>query len=145
MLSGAFLNRSVEVREMTLRSPIRESLVRISSWMPSAKYAFALSSLRFSNGRTAMLFSGTRTVALLAVSSERGDAVGDDARLKKIKELATRATADTTKATTSRGFGHRGLTGRTPAGLCFHLPRLSFSGTCGLPRLSLWRLKRCSL
>src|SRR5436309_10172781 len=113
--------------------------------MPSAKYAFALSSLRFSNGRTAMLFSGTRTVALLAVSSERGDAVGDDARLKKIKELATRATADTTKATTSRGFGHRGLTGRTTAGLCFHLPRLSFSGTCGLPRLSLWRLKRCSL
>src|SRR5882724_8664723 len=102
--------------------------------MPSAKYAFALSSLRFSNGRTAMLFSGTRTVALLVVSSERGDAVGgDDARLKKIKELATRATADTTKATTSRGFGHRGgLTGRTTADLCFHLPRLSFSGTCGL-------------
>src|SRR5947207_9976337 len=26
--------------------------------MPSAKYAFALSSLRFSNGRTAILFSG---------------------------------------------------------------------------------------
>src|SRR5882724_1267477 len=106
--------------------------------MPSAKYALALSSLRFSNGRTAMLLSGTRTAALLAVSSERGDAVGDDARLKKIKELATRATADTTKATTSRGFGHRGgLTGRTTADLCFHLPRLSFSGTCGLPRPSL--------
>src|SRR6266487_3926712 len=113
--------------------------------MPSAKYALAFSSLRFSNGRTAMLFSGTRTVALLAVSSERGDVVGgDDARLKKTKELAIRATAATTKATTSKGFGHRGgLTGRTKAGLCFHLPRLSFSGTSRLPRPSLSRLTRC--
>src|SRR6266487_3406474 len=124
---------------MTFRSAILDNRVRISSWMPSAKYALALSSLRFSNGRTAMLFSGTRIVALLAVSSERDDVVGgDDARLKKTKELATRAPADTTKATISRGFGHRGgLTRRTKAGLCFHLPRLSFSGTCGLPRPSL--------
>src|SRR5262245_26787115 len=39
---------------MTLRSRTVANLVRISFWTPSAKYAFAFSSLRFSKGRTAM-------------------------------------------------------------------------------------------
>ena len=42
--------------EITFRSCTVASLVKISAWMPSAKYAFAFSSLRFSNGRTAMDF-----------------------------------------------------------------------------------------
>ena len=60
-----------------------------------------------------MLFSGIGTAVLPAVATGALDFVcGGDARLKKIKELATRATAETTKATTSRSFGHRGgLTG----------------------------------
>jgi len=48
--------------------------VRISSWIPSEKYSFAFSSLRFSNGSTAMLFSGIcggadKTVPVGATSS----------------------------------------------------------------------------
>src|SRR5207248_7469415 len=43
---------------MTFKSAIFDKRVRISSWIPSAKYALALSSLKFSNGITAMLFSG---------------------------------------------------------------------------------------
>src|SRR5437899_4989321 len=43
---------------MTFTSAIFDKRVRISSWIPSAKYAFSLSLLRFSNGKTAMLFSG---------------------------------------------------------------------------------------
>ena len=39
---------------MTLRSRIAANFVKISFWMPSAKYAFAFSSLRFWNGRTAI-------------------------------------------------------------------------------------------
>src|SRR6266480_4748652 len=42
------------VREITLRSPILDKFVRMSSWIPSAKYAFSFSSLRFSNGNTAI-------------------------------------------------------------------------------------------
>ena len=46
------------MREITFKSAIFDKRVRISSWMPSAKYAFAFSSLRFSNGKTAIDFSG---------------------------------------------------------------------------------------
>ena len=42
------------VRLITLRSAILASLVKTSSWTPSAKNACSLSSLRFSNGSTAM-------------------------------------------------------------------------------------------
>src|SRR5205823_2887366 len=58
----------------------------------------------------------------------------------KIRELITRATADKSKATVSAILGHWSVL--TP-GACFHLLLLSFSGTWELPRLSLWRLKRC--
>src|SRR5437667_3489852 len=59
-----------------------------------------------------------------------------------------KATAKTSKTAVSTYLGQRGvMTGRmlTPD-VCFHLlPRLSLSGRCGLPRLSLQRLTRCSL
>jgi hypothetical protein len=63
---------------MTFRSAILDKRVRISSWMPSAKYAFALSSLKFSNGRTAMLFSGAgaKFAALRAPDSDALNATG---------------------------------------------------------------------
>src|SRR5216110_2172891 len=110
------------------------------------RFVFALSSLRFSKGRTAILFSGIKTAPLLAVSSGEVDGVIlSDTRWKKVKELITIARAATTKASTNRDLGRRGrLTGRTMSDSCFHLLlRLSFSGTCGLPRFSLQRLKRC--
>src|SRR5207247_1780856 len=97
------------------------------------------SSLKFSKGRTAMLFSGIAARALVASAPGAGAlVVGCEARWKRTKELITRATADTTKVTTSAILGERGaLTGWTVDG-CFHLfLRLSFSGAWGLPRLSL--------
>ena len=67
-LSGALLYFVVDVREITFSAAIFDRRVRISSWIPSVKYAFDLSSLRFSNGKTAMLFSeiDARDVALPA-------------------------------------------------------------------------------
>ena len=47
-----------EVRLITFRSLILERFDSSSSWMPSAKKALSFSSLRFSSGSTAMLFSG---------------------------------------------------------------------------------------
>src|SRR4029077_14748010 len=88
--------------------------------------------LRFANGSTAMLFSGEVDGVILS-----------DTRWKKVKELITIARAATTKANTSRDLSRR-LIGRITSDSCFHLLlRLSFSGTCGLPRFSLQRLKRC--
>src|SRR5882724_11520520 len=145
-LRGLLLYRCVEVREITFKSAILARRVRISSWMPSAKYALSFSSLKFSNGSTAMLFSGIKTVALLAVPSGGVDGVIlSDTRWKKVKELITIARAATAKASTSRDLGRRGrLTGRTMSDSCFHLLlRLSLSGTCGLPRFSLQRLNMC--
>src|SRR5206468_6223921 len=129
----------VDVREITFRSAILDKRIRISSWIPSAKYALAFSSLRFSNGRTATLFSGIAASALAAL------VLGVDAmvarvggRWKKINELISRATADTPTAANNRNFGDRGgPIERSASDACFHLRRLSFSGTCGLPRLSL--------
>ena len=86
-----------------------------------------------------MLFSGIGVGKAVAIASGSADVDdGADTRWKKISELMTRATADTSKVTTSAILGQRGkLIGRT-ADACFDLfPRLSFSGTCGLPRLSL--------
>src|SRR5438477_12430014 len=52
------------VRLMTLRPESFARAVRISSCTPSVKNAFCLSSLRFSKGRTAMLFSGAVAAAV---------------------------------------------------------------------------------
>src|SRR5205809_7419560 len=94
-----------------------------------------------------MLFSGIAASALraLAPGARALATVVGGARLKKIRELITRATADTRKAIVSAALGQRGaVIGRTltaEAGLL--LPRRSVSGTCGLPRPSLWRLNKC--
>ena len=48
---------------MTFRSPILARFVRMSSWMPSAKKAFSLSSLKFSKGRMAIDLSSFRADA----------------------------------------------------------------------------------
>src|SRR5947207_2943716 len=57
----------------------------------------------------AMLFSGIKTVPLLAVPSGRVDGVIlSDIRWKKVKELTTIASAATTKASTTRDLGRRG-------------------------------------
>src|SRR5438876_205278 len=106
--------------------------------MPSAKYALALSSLRFSKGRMATLFSGIGTGTLLVVAGDMVDVIARDGLWKKIKELITKARAEPAKATNSSNFGNLSwVTGRTGAESCFHLLRLSFSGRRGLPRLSL--------
>src|SRR4029077_5191747 len=78
-------------------------------------------------------------------SAEVDGVILSDTRWKKVKELITIARAVTTKVSTSRDLGRRGgLAGRTLSSSCFHLLlRLSFSGTCGLPRFSLQRLNRC--
>src|SRR4029453_11988215 len=93
-----------------------------------------------------MFFSGLKTAPLLAIPSGGVDGIIlSETRWKKVKELISKARAATTKPSTSRDLGRRGrLTGRTMSHSCFHLVlRLSFSGTCGLPRFSLQRLKRC--
>src|SRR6266700_6308509 len=102
--------------------------------MPSAKYALALSSLRFSNGSTAMLFSGRN--AAPAIPPEALCAIGGEPRRKRIEKPVAKAIADISKVAISANLGQRGaLTGRiAPVDACFHLlPRLSFSGRCGLP------------
>src|SRR6266480_1308222 len=122
---------------MTFRSAILDKRVRISSWMPSAKYALALSSLRFSKGKTAIDFSGI--AAGLASEDPR---LGEGTRQRrKIEKLTARTAANKSKAITSTDFGQRAaLIGRIGAPACFHLfPRLSLSGRAGLPRPSLQR------
>src|SRR6267143_1742492 len=58
----AVLYCMTEVRLITFRSLILERFDSNSSWMPSSKKAFSCSSLRFSSGSTAMLFSETLDV-----------------------------------------------------------------------------------
>src|SRR6266850_5512187 len=89
-LSGLLLYFSVDVREITLRSAILESRVKISSWIPSAKYALDFSSLRFSNGRTAMDFSFAN---------------GAGAPKKKKQAAATAARNAATRVTNTRRLG----------------------------------------
>src|SRR2546428_387008 len=51
--SWRFLNGITEVREITSRARIFDSCAMTSSVIPSAKYSFSGSALRFTNGRTA--------------------------------------------------------------------------------------------
>jgi phage terminase large subunit GpA-like protein len=69
-----------DVREITFRSAIFDKRVRISSWIPSAKYALALSSLRFSNGSTAMLFSAIGSPPSAAFAEEERATAGEPRR-----------------------------------------------------------------
>src|SRR5207244_9878022 len=119
---------------MTFRSAILDKRVRISSWMPSAKYALALSSLRFSNGSTAMLFSAIGSPTSAAFPEEECATAGEPRRYKTEKLIA-KATAETSKIAVSTYLGQPGvMTGRTlTPDVCFHLLlRLSLSGRCGL-------------
>src|SRR3546814_5617764 len=62
-LSGWLAYCSVEVREITFRSPIPASLVRIRSCMPATKYSLSGSRERFSNGSTAIDLAGGAAAA----------------------------------------------------------------------------------
>ena len=53
------------------------------------------------------------------------------------------AATDTINAVASRSFGQRSeVRGRTSEDSRFHLRRLSFSGTCGLPRAILVKIEQ---
>ena len=52
------LNCWTEVRLITFKSATLARLERTSSCTPAAKYSFSLSSLKFSKGKTAILFCG---------------------------------------------------------------------------------------
>src|SRR5206468_8338671 len=94
-LSGALLYFCVELREMTLRAAILESRVKISSWIPSAKYALDFSSLRLSNGRTAMLLPGISTAAFDPVDGKTAAALGDFERRSRNARRPAAATPST--------------------------------------------------
>src|SRR6266446_10355796 len=103
--------------------------------MPSVKYAFCLSSLRFSNGRTAMLLFDTA-----------GTAAPERPRphdRKEIDNAITNASADRIKAVVTIDFDQVvAATGLTlTLVFCFHrfLP-VSFWGRFGFPSPSLQRL-----
>src|SRR5206468_12311609 len=94
-----------------------------------------------------MLFSGIGNPTAAAFPEEERATAGEPRR-EKTEKLIAKATAETSKTAVSTYLGQRGvMTGRmlTPD-VCFHLlPRLSLSGRCGLPRLSLYKLTRFSL
>ena len=86
-----------------------------------------------------MLFWGIAVGWLVFVASGCVDLVGDsDVRWKKIKELITTATADTSKVAISATLGQREEVMDQSADACFDISSLlTFSGARGLPRLSL--------
>src|SRR6266487_2028002 len=105
--------------------------------MPSAKYALALSSLRFSKGKAGIDFSG---IAAGLASEDPRLGAGTRQR-RKIDKPTAKAAADKSKATTSTDFSQRAaLIGRIGPPACFHLRLgLSLSGRAGLPSPSLQR------
>src|SRR6266496_3289736 len=68
-----------EVRLITFRSATFARSARISSCTPSVKKAFSLSLLRFSNGRTAMLFSGMAVGAVTGAVAGVATGIADEA------------------------------------------------------------------
>jgi hypothetical protein len=86
-----------------------------------------------------MLLWGIAVGQLVAFASGRAAMLGDgDVRWKKTNALITKAAAHTSKATMRATLGEREkIIGRLPDAGFDLLPRLSFSGTCGLPRFSL--------
>src|SRR5207244_11326229 len=111
----------------------------ISSWTPSAEEAFCVSSVTISRGRMAMMCAGIAVGQTVVLVSGRAEmAGGGDVRWEKINELIKRATADTSRAAISAILGQPGEAIRRTADACLNpSPRLSFPGTCGLPRFSL--------
>jgi len=91
--------------EMTFRSAIFDSAsgFRLDAF---GKYALAFSSLRFSNGSTAMLFSDQPALASRPLGGV--DEVNSrDTRWKRVKELITIARVATTKVKYQQGLGRR--------------------------------------
>src|SRR5437764_10772630 len=101
--------------------------------MPVAKYALSGSRLRFSNGSTAMLFSGIP-------ASEKALAGLVGGRCQNNHVVITSALAIKTAATTIARFGRAGVDVEIVAPI-FFLPRrcLNFSGGSGLPISSVYR------
>src|SRR6266511_1532337 len=101
--------------------------------MPWAKNAFSLSELRFSNGRTAMLFSG---IAVADVSLGRVGlflcAFSRDRKIAGVKMIATIASAISDTVTTTiptpknEGLAGFVMAGGAPAAVCCEF--LNFSG-----------------
>ena len=77
--------------------------------MPSAKYAFSLSSLKFSKGRTATLFARIADATLPVGSAGLDVIFRGGARWKNINELITMAIANTSKAPVSATLGQPGV------------------------------------
>ena len=72
------------VRLITFRSAIFASLVKMSSWTPSAKNACSFSSLRFSNGSTAMpVVTGCRDEFTFRNDPTRGGCESNERRCQK--------------------------------------------------------------
>src|SRR5271157_5114869 len=96
-----------DVRETTWRSRTNERFVSTSSWTPSVKNEFCLSSLMFSNGRTAIDL-GSTACSWAGAGAAAGAAAGDGgARL-----VTTRATAATAAAATAAAIQDRPRGGR---------------------------------
>src|SRR5437870_7536248 len=103
--------------------------------MPVAKYALSGSRLKFSNGRTATLFSETGGATVLT------DLV--DGRCGSIRIVPASATAITTTAPIVTHLSPDGFAlGPETAAPIFFFPRnrLNFSGASGLPSSSVQRL-----
>src|SRR5206468_11715655 len=93
-----------------------------------------------------MLFSGIGNPTAAAFPEEERATAGEPRR-EKTEKLIAKTTAETSKTAVSTYLGQRRvMTGRTltPDARFHLLIRLSFSGRCGLPRLSLCRLTRCN-
>src|SRR3954447_20678617 len=92
-----------DVRLITLRSAILARLVRISSCTPSVKKTLSGSRLRFSNGRTATLFS---EIDLVVDSLESSPASGARPLREKNKNAAAVAEQNAA-AVAAASFGLR--------------------------------------
>jgi len=103
-LRSPFLKAITELREITLSERIFESWMMTSSVIPSAKYSFSGSGLRFTNGSTAI--DGVRAGAATGVTSAAAKAAAEANRLSESRASAV-ATAR------SIGTGTEGRTRRT--------------------------------
>ena len=135
---------NTDVRLMTLRSATFAKSVRIASCTPSLKCAYCVSSLKFSNGNTAMLVAGT---PVFTVVPEFPGSCRCTLRRRKIDKLKASEPAANKMITMNGIFGQgSAITGRIAARAAgFHLLlRLNFAGGTEFPRPSLHRLKTFS-
>src|SRR6266581_2490842 len=124
---------------MTFKSAILDKRVRISSWMPSAKYALALSSLRFSNGSTAMLFSGAIGTVAAAGAGVIEAAFADFGAVwrEKNQTAPTRSKRAITAMPMRRDFGLRVADAGRIGAACRRCALANFSGSAAFPAWSV--------